>query len=378
MKKLRVVKYIPFGEMGHSGEKEYHCQKEWADDVSLQCGSKGVVLKKEGGYTTAFFEIFISGTYLRGEGKTIEDAETNVYEKYRPMLECKDHHFEQVGRQDRDGVCSHCGFIKKECFKPSHECSVCYKPHVMLKIDNDHFCIHHFIEKSKSMDLSITPERIQKIKQDLFETISKKAENKEFNIIELCSGNDKIKKIEDIKDDHFEVEFKVDSIKEQKEKFKLYSVLEKSGAIEKMLESHEEFELVEFIDNLKSNSFSVIYKTIIKVINDRIKILAKKIENQETPKSDIFYFNVLDKITDENPVSQKRIMDKISNFMFLQLLDKEIKKVFSLDGFDFIYIYYGRNQKEMDHEITVDLNKEILESMISVLNETQKGKNNEQ
>lgn len=377
MKKLRVVKYIPFGEMGHSGEKEYHCQKEWADDVYLQCGSKGVVLKKEGGYTTAFFEIFVSGTYLRGEGKTIEDAETNVYEKYRPMLECKDHHFEQVGHQDRDGVCSHCGFIKKECFKPSHECSVCHKPHVMLKIDNDHFCIHHFIEKSKSIDFSITSERIQKIKQDLFEKIIQKAESKEFNIIELCSGNNKIKKIEDIKDDHFEIEFKVDSIKEQEEKFKLYSALEKSGLIEKMLESHEEFELVEFIEKLKSSSMNAIYKTAIDIINNRIKILIKKNQNERIIKNDLFYINVLNKVTDENPLLENKSIDKMTNFMFLKLLDKEIKQLLNIDGFDFIFTYYGCQQYEIEYKINFDLRKEILKSITSILNEKQKGKNNE-
>lgn len=83
----------------------YSCKKPWDDDIFVQCGGNGIVLSQtdfqkilsdpkesldtlkaiageptnKKHYRTAFFEAFPKkpNCFLRGEGKTIEEAEEN-------------------------------------------------------------------------------------------------------------------------------------------------------------------------------------------------------------------------------------------------------------------------------------------------------------
>lgn len=55
----------------------------------VQGGGHGLVLVRGGGnYYTAFVEAFPEGTFLRGQGATITDAETACWAKYQRMLQC--------------------------------------------------------------------------------------------------------------------------------------------------------------------------------------------------------------------------------------------------------------------------------------------------
>jgi len=88
----------------------------WPDDVYVQGGARGVVLHRDGThYRTAFVEAFPrnSDTFLRGEGKVVEEAETACWEQYQQMADCPTHPthgpFEARGFTDGAGFCTHCG-----------------------------------------------------------------------------------------------------------------------------------------------------------------------------------------------------------------------------------------------------------------------------
>ncbi|NUB07094.1 hypothetical protein FW320_13025 [Azospirillum sp. Vi22] len=63
----------------------------WSDTCLVQWGGKGVVLSESGSYGTAFFEAFPSdgsGGYLRGEGKTVEEAEADCFSQWQRQHAC--------------------------------------------------------------------------------------------------------------------------------------------------------------------------------------------------------------------------------------------------------------------------------------------------
>ena len=65
--------------------------QEWPEDCTVQWGGKGIVLGKERSYGTAFFEAFPadgSAGFIRGEGKTVEEAEIDAFAKYSRNIGC--------------------------------------------------------------------------------------------------------------------------------------------------------------------------------------------------------------------------------------------------------------------------------------------------
>jgi hypothetical protein len=61
---------------------------DWPEDIFIQGGARGVVLGgKDGPYRTAFVEAF-PGTFLRGEGPSIADAERACWAKYEALRAC--------------------------------------------------------------------------------------------------------------------------------------------------------------------------------------------------------------------------------------------------------------------------------------------------
>jgi hypothetical protein len=86
---------------------------QWPDDVYLQGGGEGVVITSAGNYRTAFVEAFPSGTFLRGEGATIGEAETRCWEKYQRISTCPTSPthgpFEARGYTNGSGFCANCG-----------------------------------------------------------------------------------------------------------------------------------------------------------------------------------------------------------------------------------------------------------------------------
>ena len=65
----------------------------WPETAYVQWGGRGVVFTEDGGYDTAFFEAFPdkdsgAGGFLRGEGKTLEEAEANCFRRYERQRAC--------------------------------------------------------------------------------------------------------------------------------------------------------------------------------------------------------------------------------------------------------------------------------------------------
>jgi protein gp37 len=87
----------------------------WPDSTKLlQGGRRGVVMAKDGrAYRTAFVEAFTQGTFLRGEGATITEAETAVRGRYLRITGCPtfpDHGpFDRGSYTNGSGFCVGCG-----------------------------------------------------------------------------------------------------------------------------------------------------------------------------------------------------------------------------------------------------------------------------
>lgn len=81
----------------------------WPADVFVQGGALGVVVRGGEVYRTAFVEAF-PGTFLRGEGATIAEAEDAAWRQYEVLASC-DPHGPYEARQYRNGAgyCVKCG-----------------------------------------------------------------------------------------------------------------------------------------------------------------------------------------------------------------------------------------------------------------------------
>jgi hypothetical protein len=105
----------------------YECRHPWPEECFVQGGGDGVVFRKGGSYTTAFFEAFPEAprTFIRGEGKTIEAAELDAWEQYERILACAGHEFERGTYRNGYGRCKHCGLGKSNAFEPLEKCFKC-------------------------------------------------------------------------------------------------------------------------------------------------------------------------------------------------------------------------------------------------------------
>lgn len=64
---------------------------DWPADTFVQGGARGVVFSKDGPYRTAFVEAFPAGTFLRGQGATIEEAEQVCFTQWEQLAKCPAH-----------------------------------------------------------------------------------------------------------------------------------------------------------------------------------------------------------------------------------------------------------------------------------------------
>jgi len=112
---------------------EYECKQDWPEDCFVQGGGDGIVVskadfdkafsrldmvrgvlrliaKKSAIYHTAFFEAFPESpdTFIRGEGKTVEEAEENAWKQYTKITQCPGHEFEARGYKNGCGFCKRC------------------------------------------------------------------------------------------------------------------------------------------------------------------------------------------------------------------------------------------------------------------------------
>ena len=130
-----------------SSGPDYDSKYDW--DFFCQGGTSGIVLPKgsfdkvfgdeplkglaegmasEESYRTAFFEAFpkTPSCFLRGEGKTIEEAEEDCWKKYQKVLNCN-HEMERRDRTDGYAYCKHCSY-SSTVFEPLTKCCKCGKP----------------------------------------------------------------------------------------------------------------------------------------------------------------------------------------------------------------------------------------------------------
>jgi len=110
-----------------SDEDWYTCQNSWPDNCFVQCGDFSVPSRN------AFFEAFprTPDTFLRGEGRTIAEAEASCWKKYQRILACKADHenpenFDRRNYKNGLGFCKTCG-LSQMVFEPSEVCCKCGK-----------------------------------------------------------------------------------------------------------------------------------------------------------------------------------------------------------------------------------------------------------
>jgi hypothetical protein len=84
-------------------------QHPWPEECFVQGGSNGIVLAGKDTYTTAFVEAFPDETFLRGEGKTIAEAEDKCWTQYQKLVSCEHGPFEARGYKNGCGFCVKCG-----------------------------------------------------------------------------------------------------------------------------------------------------------------------------------------------------------------------------------------------------------------------------
>lgn len=147
----------------------------WPDDCFVQWGANGLVLRdgslakcfesedplsyidSKVAYTTAFFEAFPKDpdTFIRGEGKTKEEAEASCYKKYQKIINCNAHEFERGNYRSGAGICGHCGLFMSKVFEPLEHCHVCQTPtyHGQDKYGK-WYCEEHY----KALPNSLLPE----------------------------------------------------------------------------------------------------------------------------------------------------------------------------------------------------------------------------
>lgn len=132
----------------------YTCQYDWPTDCFVQCGGSGLVVAAksmdeafadpvetvgqvlgvteapQGSYRTAFFEAFPRNpnTFLRGEGTTIEEAETAAWKKYQTHSACEHPAFEKRGYTNGAGFCVECDMFSSKHFAPWENCKHCDYP----------------------------------------------------------------------------------------------------------------------------------------------------------------------------------------------------------------------------------------------------------
>jgi hypothetical protein len=126
----------------------------------IQGGESGIVISHRRNYSTAFFEAFPKidgmGTFIRGEGESIKEAEKACWEKYQRMSECKKHdwsrHVYGTLRDDGYAQCIKCKMCTSDALLPTTTCKVCGKP-TNKSTGDEYICYTHYFESSEDENL---------------------------------------------------------------------------------------------------------------------------------------------------------------------------------------------------------------------------------
>lgn len=138
---------------GNTLERYTHTiECDWPDDCYVQWGSSGVVLCEQP-YTTAFFEAFPKepNTFIRGEGKTIREAEKQAFDMLQKYLLCEEHEFERGSYTSGAGTCIKCGMFSSTAFEyPTTKCYWCGKPtNFYADNQNRYWCEEHALRSNE-------------------------------------------------------------------------------------------------------------------------------------------------------------------------------------------------------------------------------------
>jgi hypothetical protein len=154
-------------------KEPYLCLKPWPETCFVQCGGDGVVFTGESinetlkspesqlealatvagvktskkHYRTAFFEACPKDPkcFIRGEGKTVEEAEESAFTKYQKILVCT-HDFDRKDREDGYCHCKHCP-LSGSFLPPTTSCFVCNKPaHHGQDLTENWYCKTHYYQ----------------------------------------------------------------------------------------------------------------------------------------------------------------------------------------------------------------------------------------
>lgn len=111
----------------------YAPTKPWPEDCTVQWGH-GIVP------ATPFFEAFMPGTFIRGEGATIAEAEAQAFDEYERQGVCA-HQWgrRRPGRQlytNGAGWCRRCGAFRSAMFPPLVELGSHRRP--LRRMEADH------------------------------------------------------------------------------------------------------------------------------------------------------------------------------------------------------------------------------------------------
>jgi hypothetical protein len=143
--------------------EDYVCLKNWDEDIFVQCGGHGVVFVRGGeNYETAFFEAFPKkpDCFLRGEGSTIEEAESECWDKYQKVISCK-HEMERRNRTDGYGYCKHCSY-SSTVFEPLTKCCKCNVPTSHSEdYKGKFYCKKHYRNKPKNPNHSLIEKMLE-------------------------------------------------------------------------------------------------------------------------------------------------------------------------------------------------------------------------
>ncbi|HEX9225853.1 MAG TPA: hypothetical protein VF885_04235 [Arthrobacter sp.] len=99
--------------------------------IMVQGGEGGHVFVRDGeNFTTAFVECFPDGSFIRGEGRSLAEADDACWAKLQSYTGC-DHQWEVRGYRNGGGICKHCGQFGSKVFTPAElglTCTTCGVP----------------------------------------------------------------------------------------------------------------------------------------------------------------------------------------------------------------------------------------------------------
>lgn len=123
---IQDMSQIPLYPDGH------HASPHDYGSVRVQGGATGIVIVRDGpGYATAFVECFPAGSFLRGQGSTVEEADAACWAKLQAYLGCAGHIWEPRSYRNGSGVCKVCGQYGSEVLTAEElgfHCSTCGVP----------------------------------------------------------------------------------------------------------------------------------------------------------------------------------------------------------------------------------------------------------